>query len=65
MCSKIGSLRDGRCDPVTDEAKGQVAGKCHCKPLVEGERCDRCKNGYFNLTAENPEGCERNYNYNS
>ncbi|CAJ0966339.1 unnamed protein product, partial [Ranitomeya imitator] len=24
---------------------------------VEGENCDRCKAGYYNLQAQNPEGC--------
>jgi len=59
MCDKMGSVNEGKCDPYTSEEEGLVAGKCHCKPLVEGLRCDRCQNGYFNLTSENPEGCER------
>lgn len=25
---------------------------------VEGENCDRCKPGFFNLQQNNPEGCE-------
>ena len=58
MCDVSGSLNDAKCDQYTDEAKGFVAGRCHCKPLVEGSRCERCQNGYFNLTKENPEGCE-------
>ena len=59
MCDKSGSVNDAKCDPVTDPSLGLIAGRCHCKPLVEGQRCDRCQNGYFNLTAENPDGCER------
>jgi laminin, beta 1 len=59
MCDKMGSVNEGKCDPYTSEEEGLVAGKCHCKSLVEGLRCDRCQNGYFNLTSENPEGCER------
>lgn len=55
-----GSLNDGKCDPFTNETLGLVAGRCHCKSLVEGASCDKCKNGYFNLTKENPDGCERN-----
>ncbi|CAF0857038.1 unnamed protein product [Brachionus calyciflorus] len=59
QCDKTGTVNgDIKCDPYTDETQGLVAGRCHCKPLVEGENCDRCKNGYFNLTLENPEGCE-------
>lgn len=58
MCDLSGSLNDAKCDPYQDEENGLVAGQCHCKPLVEGQNCDRCKNGYFNLTTENPNGCE-------
>ena len=29
--------------------------------MVEGARCEKCKNGYFNLTKENSEGCERKF----
>ncbi|XP_055374705.1 basement membrane-specific heparan sulfate proteoglycan core protein isoform X7 [Condylostylus longicornis] len=31
---------------------------CHCKPNVEGETCDRCRSGTFNLDHSNPFGCE-------
>lgn len=34
------------------------AGKCHCKPNVEGRRCDHCKRGFWNLNDLNPSGCE-------
>ena len=64
MCSKDGSLNDAKCDPYTDESADLIAGRCRCKTLVEGERCDRCKNGFFNLSLENPEGCECNYKKN-
>lgn len=60
MCDKSGSLNDAKCDPVTDVEQGLIAGRCHCKELVEGDNCEKCKNGYFNLTKENPIGCERN-----
>jgi len=33
-------------------------GQCPCKSLVTGRRCDVCIDGYFNLTANNPDGCE-------
>ena len=26
---------------------------------VEGERCDKCKPGFFDLREENPDGCSR------
>lgn len=35
------------------------AGQCICKENVGGQRCDRCKNGYFNLQQDNQLGCER------
>lgn len=57
-CDKLGSTNNGQCDPYTSEEEKLVAGRCHCKSLVEGLRCDRCQNGYFNLTLENPDGCE-------
>lgn len=34
------------------------AGSCHCKTNVEGLRCDLCKNGYWNFTDTNPDGCQ-------
>lgn len=30
---------------------------CLCKPNVEGQRCDRCKPGFFQLSADNVFGC--------
>ncbi len=62
LCSKDGTTNDAKCDPYTDAEQGLIAGRCHCKPLVEGPHCDQCKNGYFNLKADNPDGCERNLN---
>lgn len=41
---------DGRCQ--CDET-----GQCPCKANVESRRCDRCKEGSFALSAENPLGC--------
>lgn len=32
-------------------------GKCQCKKNVEGEKCDRCKPGYFDLQFSNDLGC--------
>ncbi|XP_055926474.1 laminin subunit beta-1-like [Argiope bruennichi] len=57
-CDPIGSLDEGICDSRTDTLSGLVAGRCHCKKNVEGRRCDRCKNGFWNFQAENPDGCE-------
>ncbi|XP_071040425.1 laminin subunit beta-1 isoform X2 [Parasteatoda tepidariorum] len=57
-CDPTGSLDEGICDSRTDLLSGLVAGRCHCKRNVDGRRCDRCKNGFWNFQAENPEGCE-------
>ncbi|XP_054000952.1 laminin subunit beta-1 isoform X1 [Hylaeus anthracinus] len=57
-CDLTGSLDDGICDSRTDPLSGDESGRCHCKTNVEGRRCDRCKNGYWNFDPENPEGCQ-------
>ena len=48
-CSDKGSIDGSFCD--------EHSGKCQCKPNVEGDKCDRCKTNYWNLTA-NVNGCE-------
>lgn len=57
-CDPSGSHDDALCDSMDDAVSGEVAGKCHCKQNVEGRRCDRCKHGYWNFSAENYLGCE-------
>ncbi|EDW63810.1 laminin subunit beta-1 [Drosophila virilis] len=57
-CDPDGSLDEGICDSVNDPENGIEAGACHCKPNVKGRRCDRCKDGYWNLDPNNPAGCE-------
>lgn len=57
VCDKAGSQDDGICEGEEDPERGLVAGKCYCKPNVDGTRCDRCKNGFWNLQASNPDGC--------
>eukprot|EP00064_Thunnus_orientalis_P005404 superscaffoldBa00000528_g5418 len=32
---------------------------CVCKENVEGENCDRCKLGFYNLQGDNRRGCEK------
>ena len=32
-------------------------GDCECKENVEGARCETCKEGFFNLDSNNPQGC--------
>ena len=48
-CNEAGTLKDSICHPVT--------GKCMCKSNVEGDQCDKCKAGFFNLDANLPAGC--------
>uniref|UniRef100_A0A8C1NP33 Uncharacterized protein n=1 Tax=Cyprinus carpio TaxID=7962 RepID=A0A8C1NP33_CYPCA len=51
LCNAAGSVNGGQCDAQT--------GECVCKANVEGERCDRCKAGHYNLNANNPLGCSK------
>uniref|UniRef100_A0A915C6Q9 Laminin subunit beta-1 n=2 Tax=Parascaris TaxID=6254 RepID=A0A915C6Q9_PARUN len=56
-CDKAGSLNEGICEGEEDPERGLVAGKCYCKSNVDGSRCDHCKNGFWSLSAEDPNGC--------
>uniref|UniRef100_A0A8D0A0R4 Laminin, beta 4 n=1 Tax=Sander lucioperca TaxID=283035 RepID=A0A8D0A0R4_SANLU len=49
-CDPAGSQGGGLCDTLS--------GHCVCKENVEGQRCDRCKHGFFNLRQDNPAGCQ-------
>ncbi|XP_074523144.1 laminin subunit beta-3 isoform X2 [Halichoeres trimaculatus] len=51
VCNAEGSVNGGQCDENSDT--------CKCKANVEGQRCDRCKRGYYGLSASNPLGCSR------
>ncbi|XP_041363873.1 laminin subunit alpha-2-like [Gigantopelta aegis] len=33
-------------------------GFCWCKDNVEGNKCQRCKTGFYNMRAENAQGCQ-------
>ncbi len=57
-CEPDGTTDDGLCDAMTVPLEEEVAGQCHCKDNVGGQRCDRCLNGFWNFTKENPDGCQ-------
>uniref|UniRef100_A0AAY5KK94 Laminin, beta 2 (laminin S) n=1 Tax=Esox lucius TaxID=8010 RepID=A0AAY5KK94_ESOLU len=57
-CDPDGSLNGGICDGHDEPSLGMIAGQCRCKDHVEGPRCDKCKLGFFGLSAENPRGCQ-------
>ncbi|KAG7244309.1 hypothetical protein CRUP_024685, partial [Coryphaenoides rupestris] len=49
------------CDPVGSEGGGlceSATGQCVCKDNVEGQRCDRCKYGFYGLREDDPAGCQ-------
>ncbi|MEE6481234.1 hypothetical protein FKM82_012797 [Ascaphus truei] len=57
-CDTTGSQNGGICDRYSDFSVGLIAGQCRCKLNVEGERCDRCKEGFYDMDAHNPDGCQ-------
>uniref|UniRef100_A0A8C9VHC6 Laminin, beta 2-like n=1 Tax=Scleropages formosus TaxID=113540 RepID=A0A8C9VHC6_SCLFO len=57
-CDPVGSLDGGVCDSYTDPDGGMIAGQCQCKQNVKGARCDRCKEGFFGLSQNDPQGCQ-------
>ncbi|KAG7472317.1 hypothetical protein MATL_G00107440 [Megalops atlanticus] len=57
-CDPVGSLEGGVCDSHTDLDIGMIAGQCRCKQNVKGTRCDYCKEGFFGLSQNDPQGCQ-------
>ena len=49
-CDKSGTTQNTFCDKSN--------GQCDCKDNVEGRKCDTCIKGFWDLTMENPLGCE-------
>ncbi|XP_057584126.1 laminin subunit gamma-2 [Hippopotamus amphibius kiboko] len=63
-CTQDQRLLDPKCDCDPAGISGSCdAGHCVCKPAVTGERCDRCRPGYYHLDAGNPEGCTQCFCY--
>lgn len=60
-CDPDGSENGGVCDSHDDPSLRMIAGQCRCKVHVEGLRCDKCKAGYYGLSADNPQGCRRKW----
>uniref|UniRef100_A0A8C4RX20 Laminin subunit beta 3 n=1 Tax=Erpetoichthys calabaricus TaxID=27687 RepID=A0A8C4RX20_ERPCA len=50
-CSTNGAEQRGLCDAES--------GYCVCKANVEGPGCDRCKFGFYGLSASDPQGCKK------
>ena len=63
-CDPVGAVGRGECQMEEDPVRNLRAGECICKENVNGVRCDRCKDGFFNLQQDNLQGCEGKW-YNS
>ncbi|XP_064422528.1 laminin subunit beta-1 [Latimeria chalumnae] len=57
-CDPVGSLDGGICDSHTDFNLRMLAGQCRCKENVKGTRCDSCKEGFYGLSENDPQGCQ-------
>ena len=56
QCSLLGVVDDGDCVKVADGMR--EPGDCYCKANVMGKQCNMCMPGYYNLSAQNPDGCQ-------
>ena len=45
------------------EAKELEEDYCKCKPMVVGKNCNECRQGTWNLTQENPMGCQSKHSW--
>ncbi|CAN0294827.1 unnamed protein product [Bubo scandiacus] len=55
-CQRSGQSLQCECDPAGSTG-GCLSGRCVCKASTTGERCERCKQSFYNLDARNPAGC--------
>ena len=51
-CDSSGVIDGGSC-----VSQGSNAGQCSCKSFVTGRQCDTCQDGYYSMSASNPDGC--------
>ena len=54
----MGGVSGGECEGKNDPEAGLLAGRCICKTNVQGQRCDSCKPGFWNLRRDDPDGCK-------
>ena len=52
---QVVGLPPGGCGALSPEDRAML---CKCKSNVEGRICSRCKTGFWNLQAADPDGCE-------
>ncbi|NXO35874.1 LAMC2 protein, partial [Locustella ochotensis] len=55
-CWRSGESLQCECDPAGSTGDCH-SGHCVCKESTTGERCQRCKQHFYNLDARNPAGC--------
>ncbi|NWW75750.1 LAMC2 protein, partial [Climacteris rufus] len=55
-CWRSGQSLQCECDPAGSTGDCHF-GRCVCKESATGERCQRCKQHFYNLDARNPMGC--------
>eukprot|EP00118_Oscarella_pearsei_P025062 m.307415 g.307415 ORF g.307415 m.307415 type:complete len:2013 (+) comp42255_c0_seq1:49-6087(+) len=55
-CQECRCHSSGAVNKETSCAQG--SGQCSCKANANGRKCNKCRNGYFNLTESNPDGCQ-------
>ena len=56
-CDPEGITNNGVCQ-MADNMDGTDSGQCSCKPLTTGRRCDQCVSGFYNISRDNPDGCD-------
>ena len=57
-CDMRGVRDSGECVQEPAPESGVNAGDCFCKANVEGRNCGLCIPAFFNLSSDNPDGCE-------